>query len=53
MGQVLHSRLCYVIIRGMQAGNRQSGFVTMIVMLVLMLVVVIYFAYKTVAQAQQ
>jgi len=32
--------------------DKQSGFVTMIVCLVLMLVVVIFFAYKTVSQAQ-
>lgn len=36
----------------MQPQDRQSGFITMIVMLILMLVVVIYFAYKTVSQAQ-
>lgn len=38
--------------QSMQPQDRQSGFITMIVMLILMLVVVIYFAYKTVSQAQ-
>lgn len=37
----------------MSSKNKQSGFVTMIVMLVVILAVVILLAYKTVSQAQQ
>lgn len=36
----------------MRSQKHQSGFIPMIIMLVLMLVIVIYFAFQTVSKAQ-
>jgi hypothetical protein len=38
--------------RAINPGNKQSGFIPMIIMIILTLAAVIYFAFKRVVQAQ-